>query len=71
VAAGDAGGAFEVGEGAGDAQHPVVAARREAQALGGALQEGLAGRPGVAISSRRAPSASALVRLRRSAGSAA
>ena len=69
VAAGDAGGAFEVGQGAGDAQHPVIAARREAQALGGALQRAWPAASGVAISSRRAPSASALVRMRRSAGS--
>jgi hypothetical protein len=39
VGAVDLGLAVQVGDGAGDAQHPVVAARGQLQALGGAKEE--------------------------------
>ena len=37
-------GAVEIGEGAGQFQHPMIAARREAHALGGVPQQGEARR---------------------------
>ena len=39
-------GAFEIGQGARHPQYPVIAARRQHQPLGGALQQGAAGRIG-------------------------